>query len=121
MPRQTHTALTLCGSYPALQPAANALDLTMTAADAGNFEQVALTGRQILVWHNTGVSARTVTVTSIADGSKRRTGDITTYSIGAGKYGAAGPFEIDGWRQTDGYLYFAASHADVKFGVVTLP
>src|SRR3990167_9541476 len=121
MPRYTHAALAVAGSYPALQPAADSLDLAMTAADATNKEQVVLTGKQILVWHNTSAATpRTVTITSIADGGHKRSGDVTTYSVAAGEYGAFGPVEIDGWRQSDGNLYFEASHAEVKFGVLRL-
>lgn len=46
---------------------------------------------------------------------------ISAYSLGAGEYAAFGPFEREGWMQSDGYIYLEASHAEVKFGVLTLP
>jgi len=92
----------------------------MTAADATNKEQFFSTGKELVIAHNTGVSTRTITITSVASARNNRTGDITTYSLGAGEYAALGPFEREGWMQSDGYIYLEASHADVKFGIVTL-
>jgi hypothetical protein len=97
------------------------LTLTELAADATNFQQVAFgTSTQLaIIAHNTGVGARTVTVTSVADGLNR-TGDITTYSIAAGGIAFLGPFQRNGWMQSDFNLYFAGSHAEVLFAVVKL-
>lgn len=105
----------LHGSYTA-----NAADLTMTAADAVNYNEVVASGNDLVIAHNTGGSAYTVTITSAAD-PYGRTGDISAYSLGAGEYAVFGPFRNLGWMQTDGKLYFQASNAAVKFGVVRLP
>lgn len=121
MARQTLTKLTLTGNFPVIPLTANSADLPMTAADATNKEQIAATPKQILIAHNTGVSTRTVTVTSVAAPGTNRTGDISAYSLGAGEYAAFGPFERDGWMQTDGNIYFEASHADIKWGILVLP
>lgn len=94
--------------------------VTMTAADTTNKEQLALTGREVLIVHNTGASSRTYTVTSVAD-PYGRTGDITAQTILAGAIHTVGPFGLLGWQQTGGYLYVEASHAEVKFGVIALP
>lgn len=79
-----------------------------------------LTGKEILLVHNANAGAQTVTISSVVDPYKR-TGDITTYSVGIGEYAAFPPFPKDGWAQSDGYLYFAASAADVNFAVLRLP
>jgi len=92
----------------------------MTAADATNKEDVVCTGAEIVIAHNTGGSAYTVTVTSVAD-SRGRTGNVSTYSLAADDYAVFGPFDTEGWIQADGKLYFEASNAAVKFGVVKLP
>lgn len=120
MARVTLTAQDALGSYPSLPIASNGADLTETAADATNKEQVLLTGRELIIAHNTGAGARTVTFTSVAD-ALGRSGDITTYSIGAGEIAVFGPFKREGWAQSNGYLYIEASHAEVKWGVVRLP
>lgn len=121
MTRQTHTKVTALGNFPALALVANSVDLPMTAADAVNYEMVVMSGKDLVIAHNTGAGARTVTITSATEGRTRRTGDITTYSIGAGEFAVFGPFEKAGWMQTDGKLYFAGEHSEVKFGVVALP
>jgi len=121
MARYTHTKLIALGSYPALALVANSADLPMTAANATDKQEVVMTGKDLIVAHNTGAGARTVTITSVADGRNKRTGDITSYSIGAGEYAVFGPFEKAGWMQSNGKLYFEAEHAEVKFGVVALP
>jgi len=120
MARQTLTKLTALGTFPALQPAANSADLTMTAADTVNKEQFVASGNDLIIAHNTGASPHTITVTSVADGQTKRTGDITAYSLGAGEYAALGPFAKQGWVQADGKIYLEANHAEVKFGVVQL-
>jgi hypothetical protein len=119
MGRTTLTRTTPLGPYPTLQPAADALDLILTAADTTNNNQILLDGPVIVVAHNTGVAARTLTITSSAD-AQNRTGDISAYSIGAGEYAC---FKIDqttGWKQTDGYLYLQANNAEVKIGAIRL-
>lgn len=116
MARQSHTPKTALGTKTNAYTA-NAADLTMTAADAVNYEMVALTGNELVIAHNTGAGARTVTISSVVD-DLGRTGDITAYSLGAGEYAVFGPFGLEGWKQTDGKLYFAAEHAEVKLGVV---
>jgi hypothetical protein len=92
----------------------------MTAANASDLNQATASGNDLIFAHNTGAGANTVTVTSVAD-ELGRTGDIAAYSLGAGEYGVFGPFKNQGWTQTDGKLYFQASSAEVKFGVVQLP
>lgn len=115
MPRVTLTRTNSPGPNPAAGVA-----VTMTAADTVNKEQFALTGREILIVHNTGASSRTYTITSVAD-PFGRLGDITAQTIAAGAIHTIGPFSLAGWQQTGGYLYLEASNAEVKFGVIALP
>lgn len=121
MPRTTLTKTTALGAYSASYATANAADLTMTAADVSNKNQFVCSSSDLVVAHNGGGSAYTVTITSVADPHYARTGDIATYSIGAGEYAVFGPFQRPGWVQTDGYIYLEASNAAVLFGVVALP
>lgn len=94
--------------------------ITFVAADATNKQSVLLTGKEMLIAYNSGVSTRTVTVTTTVD-DKGRTGDLGPENIAAGAYRVYGPFQTPGYIQSDGYLYFEASHADVGFAVVRLP
>lgn len=120
MARQTLSKLTSLGNFPSIPLTANSADLPMTAANTTDKEQFVASGRDLIIIHNTGASAYTFTVTSVADGRNKRTGDIATYSLGAGEYAAIGPLEKDGWMQNDGKIYLEASNAAVKFGVVAL-
>lgn len=118
MARTSITKSTLQGPYPTLPVTANLLDLTFEAADVANKNQFAGAGDDILLAWNTGASAYTVTFTSVAD-DKKRTGDVTTYSIGAGDI-AAFRFKDAGWKQSDGKIYIEAENAAVKFAVAAL-
>lgn len=119
MARQVHTPLTALGTKMNAY-SAGAADLTMTAADAVNYEEVAFTGTEIVIAHNTGASPYVVTISSVAD-AQGRTGDIDSYSLAADDYAVFGPLKLEGWLQVGGLLYFEADNAAVKFGVVKLP
>jgi len=101
--------------------AAGEFAITETAADTSNGNKFTLTSREILIARNSGASARTITVTSLPDAINGRSGDITTYSIPAGASAAVPPLKADGWKQADGSLYIAGSHAEVLFSVLRLP
>lgn len=94
--------------------------LTETAADTVNQNVVKTTGRQMVIAHNSGVTGRTVTITSAAD-VLGRVKPITAEAIAAGAIRIFGPFDTHGWQQTANELYFEASHAEVLFGILTLP
>jgi hypothetical protein len=117
----TPVAVAVCG-YPTLQPAANAADYVYVDAGAAFAagHQFVHTGRELILVHNANGAAQTITISSVIDDEKR-TGDITTYSVGIGEYAVFGPFPVDGWRQTDGNLYLAASATDVGIAVLRLP
>lgn len=115
MARQTLTKTTASSNgWPT-----DGVTITETAAIVADKEQFAATGKEIVIARNTDVGAQTVTITSVS--YLGRTGDITADSIAAGALHVYGPFNIDGWRQTDGYIYLEASSANVKFSVITLP
>lgn len=121
MARLTLSKLTACGNFPTLQPAANSLDLPMVVTVVADKAQFVASGKDLVIVHNTDVGAQTFTITSVADPKNNRTGDITTYSLGAGEYAVVGPLYREGWMQTDGYIYLEAAHVGIKFGVVALP
>lgn len=122
MTRLAITPKTLLGSYPTLPLTANSVDLAFTAAGASFADgaSVTLTGNEILLVRNGNVGAQTVTITSVVD-DLNRSGDITTYSVGAGEYAVFGPFKEKGWKQSTGLLHFAASATDVEFAVLKMP
>lgn len=108
---------TLLGPYPTLPLTANSADVTLTAGDVANGNAFTLAKGDVLLAYNSGLSAYTVTITSEPD-PYGRSGDITTYSIGAGELAAFGEFELEGWRQADLKLYVNVSNASVLLGVL---
>lgn len=113
--------ITPLGPYPTLPVAALALDLTWQAADTSNLNQFLLgQGKYIILARNThATTSFTLTLTSAPDDFKR-SGDITTYSIAAGKQIA---FLVDkqaGWVQSDGMFYLAGSGASIEFCIIKL-
>jgi hypothetical protein len=119
MARTNLAAQTLAGAYPALPLAGGSADFTWTSADVANKNMTALVeNKTVLLAHNGGVGAHTITVTSQPD-TLNRTGHITAYSIGAGKISRFGAFKAVGWANA-GKLEFEADHADVEFAVLQL-
>lgn len=124
MPRTAIAAasiITPLGPYPTLPVSALALDLTFQAADVSNKNQFAMgTGKYIVLARNVhATTSYTITLTSSAD-ERKRTGDITTYSIAAGKQIAFLVDQQAGWIQTDGQFYLEASNASIEFCIIRL-
>lgn len=121
MARVTRTAVPLGASgYPTLPVVALSADITMTAADATNKEQVLHAANVMIFARNSGATPRTVTITSVA--YLGRSGDVGPYTIGVGLFSIFGPFPAAGFRQSaGGWLFFEASHAEVLFACVLAP
>src|SRR4051794_12132050 len=115
MARTTLTKTTAPGAY-----AAAGVPIVMTAADVANGNQFVGSGRDLVVAYNSGASGHTVTVSSANDPQQRK-GDITAETIAAGAIRIYGPLPVSGWIQSDGYIYIAANHAEVLFGILSLP
>lgn len=119
MPRTALTVQTLKGPHPGTV-AANALDITWTAADDVNLNDFPHTGREVILVRNDNVAAQTFTLTSILS-SLKRLGTVTAYSLGIGEYAAFWAGDIAGWKQTDGKFYLDAAANDVFFAILRLP
>ncbi len=117
MPRTTISPTALPGPYPTA-----VVVLPFSAADVANLNQVQWTGKEIILAQNTdAVAAHNVTLSSTVD-SHDRSGDIGPTSVAASTTVIlAGPLPEDGWRNSDGYIYFQADNVAVKFAVLRLP
>lgn len=115
MPRTNLTAQVLPAPYSATPYAV----LTFVAGDAANGNHYSMNGDQLLIAKNTGVAARTITITSAAD-PYGRTKDVTALSIAAGATVMFSKFNTPGWRQTDGKVWIAVEHAEVTICIVDL-
>lgn len=121
MARTSITPQTLVGSYGDYSVADTA-DLTFavtTGASGSSGNQFVASGNDILIARNDNAGAQTITFTSIND-PYNRTGDIAAYSIGIGEYAVFGAFNVLGWRQTDGKVYFETASADILVAVIQL-
>lgn len=119
MARTAITPQNVPGSYPGTI-AANGADFTWAAADVTNKNQFISTGRELLLVKNDDVAAQTITINSAQDPYKR-TGDISSYSLGIAEFAVFGPFPVLGWIQSDSNIYLEASSANIKFAVLKLP
>lgn len=128
MARTTLLKTTLNAAYPALPIAALSAHLNFQAcsgASGSNGNQIAWgdAARLLLIAYNSGVGARTITITSKVD-PYNRTGDITAYAEAAGALAlpivAAWILERQGFYQADGMLYFEGNHAEVLFACIPI-
>jgi hypothetical protein len=95
-------------------------DLTTTAADTTNGNHITIGSQGVmLLAHNTGASTRTVTVTSVADPTFGRRGDISAVNITAGTKKVVFLTKT-GWADTNNQVAFSANHAEVVFSAVKL-
>ena len=116
MPRTTLTPVSVPTPY-AIVP----VEAVFTVGDQVNGNQFVSTGRELVLVRNTDAGgAHTVTVTSVAN-SKGRTGHITAFSVPASKEYILPFFAMDGWKQTNGYIYLDMSTTDISFCVQRLP
>ncbi len=120
MARTTITAQTLAGAYPTLPIDAGTADLTETAVDDPTDRETPLVNlKTLVIAHNTDSGAHTITIGSSVD-TYNRTGDITAYSIAAGKIARFGPFQTLGWSNA-GKLNIDVSDPLVRLSIITLP
>lgn len=92
-----------------LSPNSKINNLTMTDADNTNTMVFANDGLTMLVWRNTNVATRTITVTSVAEGKFGRTGDITISVSATSGLGIAGPFQVEGFNNSSAQVAITPS------------
>jgi hypothetical protein len=109
------------GAYPTLPISGGDADITFVAADVslGNSSALLNNKTMVLAYNTAASAAHTITFTSAVD-AQNRTGDITAYSIAAGKVAAFGPFKSDGWA-IGGLLEIDCNHAEITLAIITLP
>jgi hypothetical protein len=102
---------------------AGLLDITLSAADVTGNTFVCTGREKVYILNPAGGSTYTVTITSQVD-EKGRTGDITAYSMAAGKFIVwnGGLTNSPGWKvPATGVITITASNAAVLIGVGRLP
>ena len=106
---------------PFAEIAAGEADVTLAAGDAVNGNSMAVTGKEVLLAHNSSGGALTMTITSVID-EKNRTKHITDYSLAAGDYAVflVGMTMSKGWKQTDGTILVDVAAADILLAALKL-
>jgi hypothetical protein len=111
--------------FPTLPVSAGTLTVTPTAGNTGAGNYAVVTNQKtVILAINTDSGAHTVTITSVAAATDRRTGDVTAYSIAAGGVGVFGPFTTNGWAGSTPVANAVLIEADdpkVVFVHLTLP
>lgn len=104
------------GAYPTAGVA-----LTWDNCDSANGNQFTFTANElVLVRNGHGSAAKTVTLTSAADG-QGRVKHISAQSIAAGVTKVFGPFKSkSGWQQSGGKFFLTGEDNNIKFAVVRL-
>jgi hypothetical protein len=100
--------------------AVQAGDLTVTpaACDAVNGNSFSVTGQEILLVQNSGASAYTFTVNSVADNFGRTDTSLTNYSVAASGIAMIELKYFIGWQQTGQVITTSCSNAALKFAIV---
>jgi len=120
MPRTTIAAQSYAGAYPALPITPGAADVIFTATDDPTDRETPLVdGKTVIHAYNSDSVARTITIGSQVD-TYNRVGDITAYSVAAGKTAHFGPFKTLGWALA-GKLNIDVSSPLLRLAVITLP
>ena len=121
MARTSITAQVIASTYyPVVPLTPGAADVIETATDDPTDRDTALVdGKTLIHAHNTDTVAHTITITGALD-TYNRSGDITAYSIAAGKIARFGPFKTLGWGNA-GRLQIDVSNALVRLSIETLP
>ena len=105
------------GQFPVLPLTANSADFTFGVLDLTDGGAFVADGTEIILVQNADAATQTVTIESQRDPRNNRTGDITTYSMGAGEFAV---FHVgrEGWADGDGKIHIAISDVDVKVAVI---
>ena len=104
---------------PAVIASTAGVEVTQTVADLDAGNKFAASGDDLVIVYNSGADDHRVTVEAMPDLQGRVVG-VDKFSVGAGGVAILGPYDVDGWRQSDGYIYLTGDSDELKFGVVRL-
>ena len=110
MPTTAITKTTLPGYY-----STTGVAMTMDSADTVNNNHIVAGQLTLVVVHNTNAGAQTVTITSQADATTSRTGDVSAQSLAADEIRVF-ILPKNGWEDSSGNILISGSHADVEIG-----
>jgi hypothetical protein len=95
-------------------------DLTLVFANSDNANGMTLSGARkdlLLVKNSHATLARTFSITSSVD-ERKRTNNVTAYSLAAGEIAVFHFGDLTGWTQSDGTIQLDSSGAEIQFVVL---
>lgn len=99
---------------PTLTFLAGAADITETAANVADGDEIVLDGTEVLIVHNThAADAGTITIAAKND-PFGRTGSVNAYSVAAGKISVFNLRDVDLFAQATGEVHINCSAATMK-------
>lgn len=105
-----HTPAAGTGRYPATAAALAFVDMNTADGDA-----FTLTGREIIIIRNTGVTSRNVTLQGVADDRGRTAAPV--FAVAAGAVIVLGPLGLKGWKAANGRVSLLGAHADLEIAI----
>lgn len=116
MARTTITPLSAPGAYGGALSTIAETDLGTTGT---NGHQFTLTGAELVLIRNISGAGVAVTLFSVDDPFGRQE-DVTT-TVPANGQAVIGPMKLDGWMQSDGYLYLESTSTALKAAILRVP
>lgn len=115
MPRTTLSKTTLPGGSSS---GVGFNEFPWTAADAGNFNAFASTGKEMLMIRNVNADSPVVSYTV----TLHKVAGRIEITLGSGEYACTGQIPMAGWKQTsDSNVWVDAPNAEIEFAVLVLP
>ncbi len=93
--------------------------LTKAAGDVANGNYFEISGECLLIAWNNSATPYTITITSVADPTFGRTGNVQAQSLAADEIRVFRLVPM-GWAQSNGQVYVDVSNAAITLGVVQL-
>ncbi len=97
-------------------------DAVLSGANDNSFVS---TGQELVILYNDTAGAIVVTFTSVADArlgrEKSMVVSVPADAAGVNGKAVAGPFAIDGWRDTSGNIIMQAASAGVQASIIEIP
>ena len=121
MARQQHTPHIPLGQFGDYS-VANSADMVFLPSDVANKEATKLTGKELIIARNLTGGAINFQIDGVPD-FQNRTENITGGIPGlpANTWAVFGPFNLDGWQQSDGNIFFQGNAVGLEWAVIRIP
>jgi hypothetical protein len=91
----------------------------LIGSTGANGNQTPITGAEVFIFHNNATGSRPLLIESVDDQLGRQ--EDLSVTLTSGTYRFVGPMKIEGWRQSDGNLYYESTATQIRVAVVKVP